>query len=126
MTPKVRNSVVRSHMFLKEKRNGILKSRLVVDGRMQNKDEAGDISSPTSSVDALFMVAAIAAKEKRHVMTMDIEGVFLHAPMTNDIVMELDPMLSDIMISLDNAQSSSTSMTCTNKDILDDTEAKLK
>eukprot|EP00969_Alexandrium_andersonii_P128030 5657838-Alexandrium_andersonii.AAC.1 len=70
---------------------------------MQNKDEAGDISSPTSSVDALFMVAAIAAKEKRHVMTMDIEGAYLHAPMTNDIVMELDPMLSDIMISLDKS-----------------------
>ncbi len=46
---------------MKRKRDGRLKSRLVVDGRTQDRVEAGDIASPTVSIEAIFATAVIAS-----------------------------------------------------------------
>jgi hypothetical protein len=101
-----RSKVVRSHLFMKrKKRDGRLKSRLVVDGRTQDRVEAGDIASPTVSIEAIFATAVIDASEHRQVLTIDIEGAYLHAQMEDEVIMELEPALADIMVTIDSTYS---------------------
>ena len=69
-------------MFLKEKflSTGMfdkLKARLVAGGNMQDKALYEDISSPTVSTTSVFIIAVIAAKERRSVISLDIGGVIL-------------------------------------------------
>ena len=99
--------IIRSSFFLKEKYlpNGEfdkLRGRLVAGGNMQDKSLYDDISSPTASIPAVFMVAAIAAKERRHVATMDIAGAYLNAPMSTGkkVLMSLDKIMTAILLKI--------------------------
>ena len=76
--------IIRSLIFLKRKRDGSLK-----DGRMQDRDNGQDVSSLTVSTESLFLLASVFAAESRRVITVDIEGIYLHGAMTNDIYMEV-------------------------------------
>jgi hypothetical protein len=72
-------SAIRSHMFLKEKHlpSGDfdkLKSRFVAGGNEQDKSLYDDISSSTASTETVFLIATIAAHERRVVITVDITG----------------------------------------------------
>jgi hypothetical protein len=97
LTEKQRAGAVRSHMFLKRKRDGSLKARLVVDGSMQERLGTDDTSSPTVSTDAVFITAAVEAHEGRHTMTMDIEGAYLHADMTSEVIVKLEPVVAGVL-----------------------------
>ena len=90
--------IIRSLIFLKRKRDGSLKARLVADGRMQDRDNGQDVSSPTVSTESLFLLAAVFAAESRRVITVDIEGAFLHGVMTNVIYMEISVHCVDVLI----------------------------
>jgi len=90
--------IIRSLIFLKRKRDGSLKARLVADGRMQDRDNGQDVSSPTVSTESLFLLAAVFAAESRRVITVDIEGAFLHGVMTNVIYMEISGQCVDVLI----------------------------
>jgi hypothetical protein len=102
-------SAIRSSMFLKEKffPNGDfekLKSRLVAGGHMQDRSLYGDdeTSSPTVAVTSVFMVAAIAASERRMVATVDIPGAYLNADLGEaEIFMRLNSVEAGILIALD-------------------------
>jgi hypothetical protein len=91
------NNIIRSLMFIKRKRDGRLKSRLVADGRMQLKELYSDISSPTVSTESVFISATIDSKENRYVAVVDIEGAYLHADIKEEIYMEIEPKLSTIL-----------------------------
>jgi hypothetical protein len=101
------HQIIRSHMFLKEKflSDGVfdkLKARLVAGGDMQDRNLYDDISSPTASATSLFMIAAIAAKENRHVCTLDIGGAYLNAKMGKvKVFMKLDKQCTEICAALD-------------------------
>ena len=73
-------------MFLKPKyKNGVfqlLKARLVAGGHRQDRSLIPDSSSPTVCKPALFITAAIAAQEKRKVVTVDIGKAYLNADIT--------------------------------------------
>ena len=66
--------IIRSLIFSKRKRDGSLKTRLVVDGRMKDRGNRQDVSSPTVSTESLSLLAAVFDAESRRVIT-DIEGV---------------------------------------------------
>lgn len=92
---------IRSFMFMKEKYKSDgsfdkLKARLVGGGHME-EIPAMDISSPTASLEAVLMVAAIAAKEQREVATADVPGAYLNALMREEIVMIIEPLLAQIL-----------------------------
>ena len=65
-------------MFLKRKRNGIVKGRGCADGRSQwefiSKEKA---SSPTVNLNVLILTCCIDTIEERDVATVDIPGAFL-------------------------------------------------
>ena len=58
-----------------------IKARFVGGGHRQDRSlyTENETSSPTISLVGLFIVAVIAAKEKRHVYTVDIGGAYLRA-----------------------------------------------
>ena len=89
-----------THMFLKGKKDALgnhvkVKGRLVADGSQQIKDLYDETSSPTVKLDSVMTLLAVAAKYNYHVATMDIGGAYLHAPMTDEIYVQLNPTLSD-------------------------------
>ena len=96
--------VIRSFMFLKEKFKADgsfdkLKARLVAGGHMQVESYVNP-SSPTASLTAVLMVAAIAAKEEREVATMDIPGAYLNATMEEEVLMTLEPLMTSLLVAL--------------------------
>lgn len=70
---------------------------------MQMRNESDDNSSPTVSTCSVFIVAAIAAREKRKVATVDISGAYLNAPMgETEVFMRLDKLVSSVLVRLDD------------------------
>ncbi len=102
LTPKQKVKMLRSLMFLKRKRNNLLKSRFVANGSVQIRiHSAVDPSSPTVSTEALFITAAIDAVEKRYIATVDIEGAYLHAKMVGEVLMKIDPVIAQILVGIE-------------------------
>eukprot|EP01040_Poterioochromonas_malhamensis_P011415 gene11415-12445_t len=104
LSPEQSKKRIRSFMFMKEKYKpdgtfDKLKARLVGGGHMEDIPSM-DISSPTASLEAVLLVAAIAAKEQRLVATADVPGAYLHALMRDTIVMIVEPLLAQILIKI--------------------------
>ena len=85
-------------MFVKRKRDDNLKFRLVADGNMQIRSFYDDISSPTISKKSLFVISFFNAMENRKVITIDIEGAYLHADMNEEIYVAIEIDLASIFI----------------------------
>ncbi len=110
LTQDQRRSVIRSSMFLKEKYlpSGAfdkLKARLVAGGDQQDKSLYSDISAATAATSSVFMVAAIAAREKRLVTVVDITSAYLNANMSNEVVvhMKIDKTLTKMLVDIDES-----------------------
>ena len=74
-------------MFLKRKRCGRVKGRGCADGRKQRAYTAReDATSPTVSVEAIFLTAVIDAYERREVAIIDLPGAFMQADMDEELV----------------------------------------
>ena len=74
--------IITCHIIFKEKYdtggNFIkLKARLVAGGHQQDRDLYENVSSPTVSTQSVYMIATLAATEKRSVFTADFTGAFL-------------------------------------------------
>lgn len=101
------HSIIRSHMFLKEKRDSDgsfvkIKARLVAGGDLQVRALYPNVSSPTVGLAAVFAVATIAAGEQRHIVTVDIAGAYLNADIKDHVVlMRLEPKLADLLVTMD-------------------------
>ena len=89
-------------MFLKQKRNGIIKGRGCADGRKQRahttKEEA---SSPTVAIESVMLSCTIDAKEGRDVATVDIPGAFMQADMEDVVHMKLEGKMAELMVRID-------------------------
>ena len=107
LTFKQLKSVIRSTMFLKEKFLSTdefvkLKARLVAGGDQQDKSLYEDLASPTVATAAVFTTVAIAARERRHVATIDIGGAYLNAEMgDHSVYMLLDPLIASLLRRVD-------------------------
>ena len=106
MTQKKR--IIRAFIFLKEKflpdgKFDKLKARLVAGGHLQDKSLYADeeINSPTAALQSVFMVATLAALEKRNVMTMDVGSAYLNADMERDVYMMLEPEIARVLCEID-------------------------
>ena len=72
-------------MFLKQKQDGTIKGRVCADGRKQRLlQDTSAISSPTVSINSLFLTCIIDAKEEHNVATADLPGFFLQTPADED------------------------------------------
>ena len=66
-------------MFLKFKRSGELKGRALANGAQQDRSRYSqeEIESATVSTEAPFVTSAVAAHERRKVVTADFPGAYL-------------------------------------------------
>jgi len=84
------------------------KGRLVYNGK-PTRDwlSREDASSPTASLESIFLTAVIDAKEGRDVMCNDIPNAFIQAPMPvveagdERVIMKINGILVDILVQLD-------------------------
>ena len=114
LTGTQKNKIIFSSMFLKDKYHADgkfdkLKSSLVAGGHLQDRNVYDNGSSPTASTTSVFIIAAIAAKENRSVVTVDFPGAFLNSDMPSDgnheVLMRLNKYLSNILINIDPSYS---------------------
>ena len=78
-----------------------LKARFVANVSTQAKEFYDDVASLTVSTHSVFINAAIAAKESRHVKTIDLPGAYLNADMSGEeVLMHINPEEAEILILL--------------------------
>jgi hypothetical protein len=78
LTAKQCNKVLESHIFVKKKRNGILKARQVAgDNKQQGYIMKEDAYSPTVSLDAVLLMCVVDANKNRDVPIADIPNAFI-------------------------------------------------
>jgi len=101
LTQDQKESVIRSHMFLKEKYEDgkfvKMKGRVVADGRMQDRTIYTDYSSPTAKTRSVMTCLKLAAVKGWDLLKLDIAGAFLCAPIDDgqDVFMSLGPELAE-------------------------------
>ena len=100
-------SVIRSSCSMKEKmtlEGSVEKvtARLVAGGDQQDKsiNTLNETSSPTVSAAGVLVTMAIAAHERRHVMTMEVKPAYLYARMIDD-KLRIGPLVTAIRAQLD-------------------------
>ena len=102
LTTAQKKAALRYLMFLKQKRCGRIKGRGCADGRKQrlwkSKEET---SSPTISVEALFITCLIDAKEGRDIATCDVPSAFMHADIDEVIHLCLDGEIAELLLKVD-------------------------
>ncbi len=75
-------------IFLKEKRNGIVKAGSCANRSVQHSHVAKEeAASPTVALESVFVTSTIDARENREVVTINIPGASLHATNKDYIVM---------------------------------------
>jgi len=89
-------------VFMKEKRDGKIKTRSCVNGAPQREYiKKEDAASPTVHTDSVFITAAISAHEGRDNMTFDIPGAFVTTKTDEYVIMCLRGHLCEIMTRID-------------------------
>jgi hypothetical protein len=109
LTKAQKRAIIRSSMFLKDKyfASGAFekfKARLVAGGDQQDRTIYEDLAAPTAATANVFAMAALAAREKRAVKTVDIGGAYLNASMIESGVivhMRLDKVMTAILVRID-------------------------
>jgi hypothetical protein len=99
LTREEKQAALQYLMFLKKKRNGIIKGRGCADGRKQRayttKEEA---SSPTVAIEAVMLSCVIDAKEHRDVATVDLPGAFMQADMDEVVHMRMEGKMAELLV----------------------------
>ncbi len=97
-----KKGAILSPIFLKEKRNGMVKARSCANGSVQRSHVAKEeAASPTVALESVFVTAAIDERENREVVTIDIPGAFLHATNDDYVVMRMNGTLAKLMAKTD-------------------------
>jgi len=99
LTPDQRQKVLKTLIFLTEKRDGTIKARSCADGSKQrtwmSKD---DTASPTVSLESIFLTCVIDAEENRDVAVVDIPNAFIQTAHTgNKVILKIKGQLAEIL-----------------------------
>ena len=104
LTADRRKTVLESHMFLKEKRDGKIKGRTVAGGNKQRDYiSKEDASSPTVATESVLLSCIIDAEEERDVAVIDIPNAFIQTRVEDEKDMafiKLRGVLVDILVSI--------------------------
>ena len=78
------------------------KSRLVAGGHRQTENSYLDTSSPTMDISTLYILCNVALQKNMNIITADVVGAYLNAPMDQHIYMNVNKRLSEYLIKSDN------------------------
>ena len=78
MTKKQKEQILESHIFVEQKRDGLIKARKVIGGNKQRDYVTKeDVSSPTVTSEAVMLSCVIDAQEDRDIAVGDIPNAFV-------------------------------------------------
>jgi hypothetical protein len=107
-----RQTVLESHIFLKQKHDGKIKGRTVAGGNKQwdyiSKEYASSLTVATESV---LLPCIIYAKEERDVAVVDIPNAFVQTRVDNEkdmVFIKIQGILVDILVELPQMYTSPT------------------
>jgi hypothetical protein len=104
LTDTQRQTVLESHIFLNEKRDGKIKGRTVARGNKQRDYiSEEDASSPTVTTESVLLSCIINAEEERDVTVIDIPNAFIQKRVEDEkemAIIELHGVLVDILVRL--------------------------
>jgi hypothetical protein len=124
-----RQTVLESHMFLKQKRDGKIKGRTMVGGSKQRDYiSKEDASSPKVAMESVLLSCIIDAEEERDVSVVDIPNAFVQTRVDNekdmafikirgilvDILVEIAPYVYRSYVSKDKKGSKQLMVQCQN------------
>jgi hypothetical protein len=99
-----RQTILESHMFLKEKRDGSIKGRTVAGGNKQwDYISKEDASSPTVATESVLLTCIIDAEEGRDVAVINIPNAFIQTRIEDEkdmATIKLRGVLVDILVAL--------------------------
>ena len=99
-----RQTILESHMFLKEKRDGTIKGRTVAGGNKQREYiSKEDASSPTVATESVLLTCIVDAKEERDVAVIDIPNAFIQTRVKHEkdmAIIKIRGILVDILIAI--------------------------
>jgi len=99
-----RESVLESHMFLKEKRDGKIKGRTVAGGNKQRDYiSKEDASSPTVATESVLLTCIVDAEEGRDVAVIDIPNAFIQTRIEDKkdmVLMKIRGFLVDMLVDI--------------------------
>jgi hypothetical protein len=78
LTKKQKERILESHIFVEQKRDGLIKAWKVIGGNKQcNYITKEDVSSPTVTAKAVMLTCVIDAQEDRDIAVVDIPNAFV-------------------------------------------------
>jgi hypothetical protein len=99
-----RKTVLESHMFVKQKRDGKIKGRKVAAGNKQREFiSKEDASSPTVATESVLLTCIIDAEEERDVTVIDIPSAFIQLRVEDEkdmAIIRLRGPLVDILVGI--------------------------
>jgi hypothetical protein len=104
LTEDQKKTVLESHMFLKQKRDGKIKGRTVAGGNKQRDFiSKEDSSSPTVSIEAVLLSCIIDAEEGRDVAVIDIPNAFIQTRIEDEkdmAIIKIRGVLMDMLLEI--------------------------
>ena len=101
-TREEKRQALRYLMYLKKKNCGRIKGRGCADGRRQRETTPkSSATSPTVSIEAVFMTAMIDASEGRDIAVVDIPGAYLHADMDELVIVRFEGKMAEMLVLID-------------------------
>ena len=104
LSPAQRQTVLESHMFLKEKRDKSIKGRTVAGGNKQRDYiSKEDASSPTVATESVLLTCIVDAQEERDVAVIDIPNAFVQTRVEDEKDMafiKIRGVLVDILVDI--------------------------
>jgi hypothetical protein len=78
LTKKQKEQILESHIFVEQKRDGLIKTRKVIGGnRQRDHITTEDVSSPTVTAKAVILTCVIDAQEDLDITVVDIPNAFV-------------------------------------------------
>ena len=100
-------------MFLKQKRCGNIKGRGCADGQKQRLYKTKDkTSSPTITIEALFLTCLIDAMERQYIVMCDIPGAFMHTNMDELLHVKMEGEFAELLLKIDPTYHKFASTEC--------------
>ena len=96
--------MLKSHIFLKQKRTGEVKGRAVAGGNKQRGYiDKEDASSPTVAIESVILTSIVDALEKRDVAIVDIPNAFVQTVVeekSKRFIIRIRGMLVDMLLKI--------------------------
>jgi hypothetical protein len=106
LTKKQKEQILESHIFVEQKRDGLIKARKVIGGnKHQDCITKEDVSSPTVTAEAVMLTCVIDAQEDRDAAVVDIPNAFVQTVVDEEdaehrVIVRIRGPLVDILVSI--------------------------